>query len=86
MGTSLVLKLDARELLFAALVNPLEEFKLAALLSIRGGLFHTLNPSSSDGVISACSLPLKAMKPAAEGWCSPSSGPSSPPSCVSRTW
>ena len=44
LGTSLVLKLDARELLFAALVNPLEEFKLAALLSIRGGL-EALGPA-----------------------------------------
>lgn len=44
MGTSLVLRMGARELLYAALLNPLEEFKLAALLLIRGGL-EALGPA-----------------------------------------
>ena len=38
MGTSLTLKLGVRELLFSALVNPLQQFKLAAILTLRGGL------------------------------------------------
>lgn len=38
MGTSLVLRLDGRQLLTLALVNPLEEFKIAALALLRGGL------------------------------------------------
>jgi Cu-processing system permease protein len=44
MGTSLVLHLEARELLFAALWNPLEQFKVASLVLIRGGL-EVLGPA-----------------------------------------
>ena len=38
MGTSLVLQLDGTTLLAAALANPLQVFKIAALESIHGGL------------------------------------------------
>jgi len=44
MGTSLAMKLGAQELLTAALVNPLQEFKLAALLELRGSL-EVLGPA-----------------------------------------
>lgn len=44
MGTSLVMRLDASELLFSALVNPLQQFKLAAILTLRGGL-EVLGPA-----------------------------------------
>lgn len=44
MGTSLALKLGVRELLFTALVNPLQQFKLAAILTLRGGL-EVLGPA-----------------------------------------
>ncbi len=37
MGTALVLELDASTLLVAALLNPLQVFKLAAVVAIRGG-------------------------------------------------
>ncbi|MDX1643105.1 MAG: ABC transporter permease [Thermoanaerobaculia bacterium] len=37
MGTALVLELDASTLLLAALLNPLQVFKLAAVVAIRGG-------------------------------------------------
>jgi Cu-processing system permease protein len=38
MGTALVLRLDAPTLLAAALANPLQVFKVAAVLVLRGGL------------------------------------------------
>ncbi len=38
MGTSLVLRLDGRQLLTLALLNPLEEFKIGSLALLRGGL------------------------------------------------
>lgn len=44
MGSSLVMRLDASELLFSALVNPLQQFKLAAILTLRGGL-EVLGPA-----------------------------------------
>ena len=44
MGTSLMLRFEARELLAAALVNPLQEFKLAAVVLLRGGL-ESLGPA-----------------------------------------
>ncbi len=44
MGTSLMLRFEARELLLAALVNPLQEFKLAAVVLLRGGL-ESLGPA-----------------------------------------
>ena len=44
MGTSLAFKLGVRELLFTALVNPLQQFKLAAILTLRGGL-EVLGPA-----------------------------------------
>jgi Cu-processing system permease protein len=44
MGTSLVLRLDARHLLWSALINPLQEFKVAAILALRGGL-EVLGPA-----------------------------------------
>ncbi len=44
MGTSLVMRLDARHLLWSALVNPLQEFKVAAILALRGGL-EVLGPA-----------------------------------------
>lgn len=44
MGTSLALDLGVRELLFTALVNPLQQFKLAAILTLRGGL-EVLGPA-----------------------------------------
>jgi len=44
MGTSVVLRLEVGQLLTAALVNPLQVFKLAAILSIRGGL-EVLGPA-----------------------------------------
>lgn len=37
MGTALVMELSARALLVAALVNPLQVFKIAAVVAIRGG-------------------------------------------------
>ncbi len=44
MGTSLALKLGVGELLASALVNPLQQFKLAAILTLRGGL-EVLGPA-----------------------------------------
>ena len=44
MGTSLVMKLGVRDLLLATLLNPLQEFKLAAILTLRGGL-EVLGPA-----------------------------------------
>ena len=44
MGTALMLRLEARHLLFMTLVNPLQEFKLAAVLILRGGL-ESLGPA-----------------------------------------
>ena len=44
MGTSLVMRLDAQHLLWSALVNPLQEFKVAAILALRGGL-EVLGPA-----------------------------------------
>ncbi len=44
MGTSLVMRLGSPELLAAALVNPLQQFKLAAILTLRGGL-EVLGPA-----------------------------------------
>ena len=44
MGTSLVMRLDARQLLWSALINPLQEFKVAAILALRGGL-EVLGPA-----------------------------------------
>lgn len=44
MGTSLVLQIDVERLLAAALLNPLQEFKLAAMLVLRGGL-EVLGPA-----------------------------------------
>jgi Cu-processing system permease protein len=38
MGTALVLRLDATSLLVAGLVNPLQVFKIAAVMALRGGL------------------------------------------------
>lgn len=38
MGTSVAMRLAARELLLLALVNPLQVFKIASLLAIQGGL------------------------------------------------
>ena len=43
MGTSLMLRLEARQLLLMTLVNPLQEFKLLAVLLLRGGL-ESLGP------------------------------------------
>ena len=57
MGTALMLRLEARHLLFMTLVNPLQEFKLAAVLMLRGGL-ESLGPAGlyatrtlGDGVL-----------------------------------
>ncbi len=57
MGTSLMLRLEARQLLFMTLLNPLQEFKLMAVLLLRGGL-ESLGPaglyatrSLGDGVL-----------------------------------
>jgi Cu-processing system permease protein len=44
MGTALVLRLSARTLLLAALVNPLQVFKVAAVLVLQGGL-EALGPA-----------------------------------------
>jgi Cu-processing system permease protein len=44
MGTSVALRLEARDLLVAALLNPLQVFKMASLLAIRGGL-EVLGPA-----------------------------------------
>ena len=44
MGTSLMLRLEARQLLLMTLVNPLQEFKLLAVLLLRGGL-ESLGPA-----------------------------------------
>ncbi|HVS02635.1 MAG TPA: ABC transporter permease [Thermoanaerobaculia bacterium] len=44
MGTALTMKLEIRHLLAAALVNPLQVFKLGALLVLRGGL-EALGPA-----------------------------------------
>lgn len=44
MGTSLVLELSTAQLLAATLVNPLQVFKVAAILVIRGGL-EVLGPA-----------------------------------------
>lgn len=44
MGTSLVMKLDPRQLLAAALVNPLQEFSMGSLVALGGGL-ETLGPA-----------------------------------------
>jgi Cu-processing system permease protein len=44
MGTSLMLRLEARHLLLMTLVNPLQEFKLMAVLLLRGGL-ESLGPA-----------------------------------------
>ncbi len=44
MGTAAALRLGARELLWATLANPLQLFKLAALLVARGGL-EVLGPA-----------------------------------------
>lgn len=38
MGTSLVMQLDPRQLLGATLVNPLQEFSIASLVALGGGL------------------------------------------------
>ena len=57
MGTSLMLRLEARQLLLMTVVNPLQEFKLAAVLLLRGGL-ESLGPAGlyatrtlGDGVL-----------------------------------
>ena len=57
MGTSLMLRLEAKQLLMMTLVNPLQEFKLAAVLLLRGGL-ESLGPAGlyatrtlGDGVL-----------------------------------
>jgi Cu-processing system permease protein len=44
MGTALVMRLDASSLLGLALVNPLQVFKVAAVLVLRGGL-EALGPA-----------------------------------------
>jgi Cu-processing system permease protein len=44
MGTALVMNLDASTLLGLALVNPLQVFKVAAVLVLRGGL-EALGPA-----------------------------------------
>ena len=44
MGTSLMLRLEARHLLVMTLLNPLQEFKLMAVLLLRGGL-ESLGPA-----------------------------------------
>lgn len=44
MGTSLMLRLKAKHLLLMTLVNPLQEFKLTAVLLLRGGL-ESLGPA-----------------------------------------
>ncbi len=44
MGTSLMLRLEARHLLLMTLFNPLQEFRLAAVLLLRGGL-ESLGPA-----------------------------------------
>ena len=44
MGTSLMLRLEARHLLLMTLINPLQEFKLTAVLLLRGGL-ESLGPA-----------------------------------------
>ena len=44
MGTSLMLRLETRQLLFLALLNPLQEFKLTAVMLLRGGL-ESLGPA-----------------------------------------
>jgi Cu-processing system permease protein len=61
MGTSLLLRLEPRQLLFAALVNPLQEFKLAAVLLLRGGL-ESLGPAGlyATRTLGAGLLPLLA--------------------------
>ncbi len=46
MGTSLALDLGARELLVASLANPLQVFKVASLLVLRGGL-DVLGPAGA---------------------------------------
>jgi len=57
MGTSLMLRLETRHLLLMTLPNPLQEFKLAAVLLLRGGL-ESLGPAGlyatralGDGVL-----------------------------------
>lgn len=44
MGTSLAMRLKAQHLLWSALINPLQEFKVAAILALRGGL-EVLGPA-----------------------------------------
>lgn len=44
MGTSIMLRLEARHVLMIALANPLQEFKLAAVVVLRGGL-ESLGPA-----------------------------------------
>lgn len=44
MGTSLMLRLEAKHLLLMTLFNPLQEFRLAAVLLLRGGL-ESLGPA-----------------------------------------
>lgn len=46
MGTSLILRLDAATLLIASLVNPLQVFKIAAVLLLQGGL-EALGPAGA---------------------------------------
>ena len=46
MGTALALRLDAGSLLFAALANPLQVFKVGSVLVLQGGL-EALGPAGS---------------------------------------
>ena len=77
MGTALVLRLDAGSLLAAALVNPLQVFKMAAVLALRGGLdalgpaglYATVRWGSAVGPALAGLLALWTVLPlVATGW------------------
>lgn len=59
LGTSLVLKLSAPQLLWSALVNPLQQFKIAAVQGLRGGL-EVLGPAGlyADRAWGGSLLPL----------------------------
>lgn len=57
MGTAVALRLEAQQLLFAALANPLQVFKIAALMVVRGGL-EPLGPAGIYAVRSLGSLLL----------------------------
>ncbi len=61
MGTALALRLEARQLLWAALANPLQLFKLASLVAVRGEL-EVLGPvgAYATRVLGGGLLPLLA--------------------------